>query len=718
LFLAGYRGPRRRLRAALLRSSGALGFLFFASTADADEAATANSAAVDAAPAAAEAIPEQVLVTAPRSQLLGVAETSSQGLVLQQELLEIPAFRPSQLLETVPGLVVTSHSGEGKANQYLLRGFNLDHGTDLATFIDGMPVNLRTQAHGQGYTDLGFFIPELASGINFTKGPYFASEGDFASVGAVHLGYLNEITDQFTATAGTLNYERLFGAGTRDWGGGHVLGAFELVHYDGPWTHPDDFRKVNAVLRYSQGEANEGFSITGMYYRALWNATTDQPVRSMDQSYMQTLDLTAISRWGSLDPTDGGQSQRSSLSAVYSHGTLDWHLDANAYVVNNELTLWNNFTHFLVDPVHGDQEAQHEVRMIYGGGVSYTIYGNLLGANSETLIGVQGRYDDIHVDHLSTQDRVLLPNGILEDDRVGEGGAGAYAQLSDYWTEWFRSIIGVREDYLAATDRGTNTGNVNATLFQPKGSLILTPLDNWEFYLSAGRGFHSDDVRGVTQAQQQGIAGAPLIARSTGEEVGVRTTVLPNLTATLTYFQIDFQSETRYQPDVGADAAGPPSRRTGIEFNTTYQPFEWLEFYTSFAASHARFTTPFDDGTGHIGEYIPNAPTAIGSFAAYLRNLGPWSAGLEYRYLGSFPQTPDNQIRGKGYGEFNLDSSYALDNGWKLSLGIYNLLNTHADAAAFWYIDRLPGEPAGGVADQHIHPLEPISFRFTLGKTF
>jgi outer membrane receptor protein involved in Fe transport len=186
----------------------------------------------------------------------------------------------------------------------------------------------------------------------------------------------------------------------------------------------------------------------------------------------------------------------------------------------------------------------------------------------------------------------------------------------------------------------------------------------------------------------------------------------------LTYFQIDFQSETRYQPDVGADAAGAPSRRTGIEFNTTYQPFDWLEFYTSFAASHARFTTPFDDGTGHIGEYIPNAPTAIGSFAVYLRNLGPWSAGLEYRYLGSFPQTPDNQIRGKGYGEINLNSSYALESGWKFSLGIYNLLDTHADAAEFWYIDRLPGEPAGGVADQHIHPLEPLSFRFTVGKTF
>lgn len=667
---------------------------------------------------APEAIPEQVLVTAPRAQLLGTAETSSQGIVLPQELTEIPAYRPAQLLETVPGLVVTSHSGEGKANQYMLRGFDLDHGTDLATFVDGMPVNLRTNAHGQGYTDLNFFIPELAAGLDFSKGPYFASEGDFASVGAVHIAYADEIPDQVTATAGTMNYQRLFGAGTQAIAGGNVLGAVELVHYDGPWVHGDDLRKLNAVFRYSEGEAREGFSLTGMYYRGLWNATTDQPVRAMDSAYMQSLNLTPISRYGSLDPADGGQSQRASFSAIYSHGTLDWHLDASAYVINSEMTLWNDFTHFLNDPANGDQEAQHEVRLYYGGAIGYALYGNLLGAGSEFLTGVQGRFDNIDVSHLHTQDRIPLPNGVLESDRVGEGSIAGYAQLTDYWTAWVRTVVGVREDYLSATDRGTNQGNAGATLFEPKGSLIVTPFDFLELYVSGGRGFHSDDVRGVTQAQQQGTGGAPLIAASTGEEAGLRTTPLSNLTATLTFFQIDFQSETTYDPDVGMDSAGPPSRRTGFEFNVTYQPFDWLEFYGSIASSHARYTTPYDDGTGHIGEYIPNAPTAIGSLAAYLRNLGPWSAGLEFRYLGGFPLTPDGAVRGKGYGEFNLDGGYALENGWKLTLAVFNLLDTRANAAEFWYIDRLPGEPADGVAGLHVHPLEPRAFRFSLTKSF
>ena len=301
-------------------------------------------------------------------------------------MLELPVYRAGQLLETVPGLVVTIHSGEGKANQYLLRGFNLDHGTDLATFIDGMPINMRTHAHGQGYTDLNFFIPELATGINYTKGPYFAAEGDYASVAAVHIGYLDEIQDQASVTGGSFNYERLFGAATRDFLNGRVLGGLELVHYDGPWTHPDGVRKINAVLRYSEGEAREGWSLTGMYYRGLWNATTDQPERAMDPAYMASLGLTPISRFGTLDPSDAGQAQRMSLSGIYSHGTLDWHVDANAYAINNRLTLWNNFTHFLDDPINGDQHAQNDTRMIYGGGASYTQYGMLLGANSETVV--------------------------------------------------------------------------------------------------------------------------------------------------------------------------------------------------------------------------------------------------------------------------------------------------------------------------------------------
>lgn len=372
------------------------------------EVAQAAPAIVVEAPATPDQMPEQVTVTAERTQLLGIATTSSQGEVVQQELQLTPAYRAGQLLETVPGLVVTAHSGEGKANQYLLRGFNLDHGTDLATFIDNMPANMPTHAHGQGYTDLNFLIPELVQSVQFTKGPYFAEEGDFASVGSDHIGILDTIDNQATATVGTLGFQRLFAEGSQNTGNATLLGALELLHYDGPWTHSDDQRKINAVLRYSEGDAGNGYSITAMYYRSLWNATTDQPVRAMDENL--------INRFGTLDPSDGGQAQRMSLSGQYRADIGAGHFDANAYTIYNRLTLWNDFTHFLADPIHGDQEAQNENRAVVGGAADYEISSKVLGFDNDLLAGVQTRYDDNHVSRDATKDRQYLST--TEDDRV------------------------------------------------------------------------------------------------------------------------------------------------------------------------------------------------------------------------------------------------------------------------------------------------------------
>jgi hypothetical protein len=453
---------------------------------------------------------------------------------------------------------------------------------------------------------------------------------------------------------------------------------------------------VNAVVRYSQGETSEGFSVTGMYYRGLWNATTDQPERAVTEGL--------IGRFGTLDPSDGGQARRMSLSAIYSHGTLDYHFDANAYVINSQLTLWNNFTHFLDDPVNGDQEAQDDVRTIFGGTASYTLFGMLFGSNSETVFGFQTRYDTIHVDRLHTKERV--PLSVTIDDHVREGSVGAYAQLTDYWTEWFRTVLGVREDYYKASDRGSNAGNGEGSLFQPKASLIFTPFDKWEFYVSAGKGFHSNDFRAVP-------SGGTFIAPSKGWEVGVRATPIPELTATVTAFEIYFNSELVYDPDVGQTSAGRPSRRQGIEINTTYTPFDWLEIYGSAAFSHARFT---DDDPA--GKFIPDAPQIISSLGVYVRNLGRWSGALEFRYLGPHPLIEDNSVTSAGDQEVNMNIGYDFGEGWKTQLGIFNVLNSKDNAADFYYTDRLPGEPPEGVADFHFHPLEPRSFRLTVTKEF
>src|SRR5882724_7955983 len=223
------------------------------------------------APAVTPAPLSEVVVTAERLQLIGTATTASEGIVVNDELALTPAYRPGQLLETVPGLVVTQHSGEGKANQYLMRGYNLDHGTNLATFVDGIPINEPSHAHGQGYTDLNFLIPELATDIHYTKGTYYASEGDFSAVGAIHVGYVDTIEDQISLTGGMWGFQRLFTAGSTPLNDGNLLGAVELQHYDGPWTTPGDQRKINTVLRYSGGDSQNGYSLTGSFYHGQWN---------------------------------------------------------------------------------------------------------------------------------------------------------------------------------------------------------------------------------------------------------------------------------------------------------------------------------------------------------------------------------------------------------------------------------------------------------------
>jgi outer membrane receptor protein involved in Fe transport len=700
----------------------------------------------------------EITITAERLELLGTASSASEGMVEDQELQYTPAYRPGQLLETVPGLIVTLHSGEGKANQYLMRGYNLDHGTDLQTYVDGMPVNQPTHAHGQGYTDLNFMIPELAEAIGYTKGPYYAGVGDFGAVGSVRMSYRDTIADQVSVSLGTLDYQRYFAAGSQPLGDGHLLAAMEFQHYDGPFLTPDDARKENAVLRYSQGDEHNGYSITGMFYHQLWTNTTDLPVRAIT-------DGVVPDRFGTLNPTDGGHAQRASVSGEYHASAGAGQFSASGFLIYNQLHLFNDFTQYLFDPIHGDQEDQFENRRVLGGAANYTQPLALGPFHNEVALGVLTRYDLLGVGRLPSEDQVPLspppssdPASFSNNDQVYLFAGAAYLQATTHWSSTFRSVLGVRDDYQHGTDvdylaalhatAGYSNGGTKAqSLLQPKASLIYTPTNFLEFYLAAGQGFHSADLRGVNQDRSVdlGLPNTPLLAKQDGEEVGVRAEVARNIAATFAVYNLWQQSETIIDPDVGQDTAGPPSRRYGYEINITYQIRRWLEFYGSFSGDHTRFTHPFDDGTGHLGDHITDAPYATGSAALYLTHLGRWSGGLDYRFLGNYPlssgpcvnaaamhdfpgasscasaPTAPGQIDGKGFGELNLDVQYALPSGWGASIGIYNILNTHAAAAEFWYVDRLKSEIDAypdGRADVHEHPLEPVMVRLTLSRRF
>jgi hypothetical protein len=659
---------------------------------------------------------QEVVVTAERLQLIGTATSASEGVVANDELSLTPAYRPGQLLETVPGLVVTLHSGEGKANQYLMRGYNLDHGTDLATFVDDMPVNEPSHAHGQGYTDLNFLIPELVTNVTYTKGTDYAEEGDFASVGSVHINYLDTIADQVSLSLGTFDFQRMFSAGSSALGPGQLLGALELQHYDGPWVTPGDQRKLNALLRYSEGTAQDGYSVTASLYHGLWNNQTDVPERAIAQGL--------ITRFGQLDASDQGRAQRANLTGEDHMLLGSGQLTLSGYVFGNQLSMFNDFTHFLVDPVNGDQEEQHEDRTALGGAIRYQLPIQWFGRENELLAGTQERYDFLDVTRVPTKDAQPIPAadhplGFSESDQIRLASNAVYAQAITHWSELFRSVLGLREDFMYGHDVGTNPGSASRALFEPKGSLIFRPEAGTELYVSAGRGFHSDDLRGVNQARITDTAGAPLIASQTGEELGLRQELFEHkVAATVALFNLDAQSEITYNPDVGMDSAGPGSHRIGYEINATYQALRWLEFYGSYSQDRARYTTPYNDGTGHIGEFLPNAPFATGSFNIYIKHLGAWSGGLEYRYLGAFPLSADDHVQGSGYGEWNGDVHYAFGAGLSVTAGVFNLLNTRANAMEYWYVDRLPGEPAGGQADVHIHPLEPLSLRIGLSLTF
>lgn len=695
--------------------------------------ATARPLAADAGAADNSTI----VVTASRIDMTGNASTASQGIVSRKEVELRPIYRPGQLYESIPGLVVTIHSGEGKAQQYLIRGYNLDHGTDFANFIDDMPVNRPTNAHGQGYSDLGFLIPQIVSAIDYTKGPYYAGIGDFGSVASSHTRLLDELPAQVTGTVGTDGFQDLFGGGTFHLGGDRrLLAAAQLGHYDGPWQPGQNFRKVNAILRYSQGTAGDRFTLTAMAYASEGRLITDQPERAIEQGL--------IDRFGTLDPSDYSRSQRYSLSAHLEKPVGPGQFSASLYAIRSTMTLWNNFTHYLVDPVNGDQTEQDETRTTLGGRAGYTVKARIAGIEVESVAGLQARYDSVFVDRKHTVGRdTVLPtcfqegddgnfayaavNGNCNADHVRILTLSPHVQETVRWAPWLRTVLGLRADYTHATDRSEVTGTHGSGgqwLVQPKGSLILGPWGRTEFYFSMGRGFHSNDVRGVfgtVPEQGTSLAGGttPMLSRTTGMELGLRTGIVRGLQVQLAVFQQDFGSELVYNADSGQDEAGAPSRRQGIEVSAQYHPLRWLELNTDLAFSKPRYRTADLAAYGLNEPYIADAPNFIYSAGILLDGLGGWSGSLQWRRLGTHSLDDGNKYpQDSGYSEWNIDIGYAFVGGWKAQVAIFNLFGSKEAAADYYYTSRLPGEPAEGVTGFQTHPLEPRSARFSITKYF
>lgn len=652
-------------------------------------------------------------VTEPGESLIGIADASSQGAVTAEQIDLRPVGRPGDILETIPGLVISQHSGEGKANQYYLRGFNLDHGTDFATTVAGMQINMPTHAHGHGYTDLNFVIPELVSGIQYKKGPYFVEDGDFTTAGSANVNYVNTV-EKPTALlqGGSDSYVRGLLLGSPKVGEGNLLYAFEGVYNNGPWVNPDHFKKYNGVLRYSVGDAPNGFSITGMGYQASWNSSDQIPLRAVDDG--------EIPRFGTIDPTDGGETHRYSLSGEYQHAGLQSVTRAAAYAIDYKLNLWSNFTYFLDDPVHGDQIEQTDDRSVYGAKLTHRWLAKWGGFSVENEVGFQGRFDDIHhIGLYHTEARQRLST--TRQDKVQQASGAVFFQNDTEWSSKFRTILGLRGDLYHFDVTGEsdpeNSGRLTQGIFSPKLSMIFGPFNQTEIYANLGYGFHSNDARGATIKvdPSTGEPASPVtpLARAKAAEVGVRTFPVPKWQTTVAFWGLDIASELIFVGDAGTTEPSRPSQRCGVEWSNYYRILPWLTLDLDLSVSRARFTD--DDPAGSA---IPGAVENVVAGGVSVDGLAGLFGSLHVRYFGPRPLIEDSSVRSNSSTTLNALLGYEIVRGLRAQIEVLNILNAKVSDIDYYYVSRLPGEPAAGVDDIHFHPTQPRSARVGLSYAF
>jgi hypothetical protein len=681
-------------------------------------------------------------VAAPRLETITVVATgvshmdaASAGDVGRDQIAGQPLLRPAAVLESVPGLIVTQHSGEGKANQYFLRAFNLDHGTDFAIEVDDMPVNMVTHAHGQGYSDLNFLIPELIADLHYKKGPYYADEGDFATAGAARFGLISEPPASATLGYGADGYRRGLLLGSTRIAGGTLLAAGDAYHNDGPFEVPDDYLRLNGVLRYRQGDDRDFFSATAMAYRGRWNATDQVPERAIDAGL--------IGRFGSLNPSDGGESSRSSLSFSRARQSKGGAEQISAYVIRYQLDLWSTFTYDLRNPQSGDQMLQHDDRIVYGLKGSRTWAGVLAGQPVTNLLGVQARFDDIRdVGIFPTLRRQIL--GTTQDAGVRESSAALYAESSIEWREGLRTVIGAREDRfdfrvadkmraadgacnLRSDPLGCDSGSRSSSLFSPKVGLILGPWDKTMYFLNLADGYHSNDARGITRSgENPAVTPVTPLTRATSAEIGLRSTSVPNLEASLALFRLKLSSELVFSGDAGVTAPTGATTRTGIELGSTYRISDWLSAELNAALTRARFdrdAPPDDLGCGDaaashpcarpiaiVGRYVPGSPTRVVDAGLSARRESGWFGALRARHFGESPLVEDDGARSPAYTTVDGQIGYRGPHHFLLALDVFNIAGVKWNDIEYYYVSRLRGA-AAPQADYVVHPGVPRTFR-------
>jgi len=656
-------------------------------------------------------------VTGRASDLLGQTDSASAGVIGQAEFEFRPISRPGELVEVVPGMMATQHSGSGKANQFFLRGFNLDHGTDFSGMVDGVPLNLPSHGHGQGYLDLNSIIPELVDIVEYGKGPYHAEMGDFSSAGYVRFHTKHKMDKGLIKFGyGEDDYYRGVIANSHQIGEGDLLYGAEVNFYEGPWVKEESLNKFNGLLRYTVDEGYKGYAIIGTAYKSNWDSTEQIPDRAVkEQGY---------SELGTIDPTAGGDMERYSLAGNWWRQSEYGETELSAYAVYSDFNLYSNFTYFLNDQVNGDQITQRDRRYIFGGEGKHTKYDDWFGFDVKNIVGLQIRHDYIpNVALYKSREREILST--VTEHEVSQTSIGIYLENEVQWAEKFKSILGLRGDFYEydVDSRSTpiNSGQTDDAQFSPKLSLVAGPWYDTEYYFNMGYGFHSNDARGTTIQIDPDTLGTatqvdPLVS-TRGAEIGLRNQYFPGLVTTVSLWWLELDSELVFVGDGGSTEASGKSQRYGIEISNYYKPLDWLTLDFDVALSQSEYTEASSNEND-----VPNSVGRTISGGATIDLPNGIFGSLRVRHFGDMPLTEDGSVYADSTTVVNLGTGYRYKD-YRVELNVLNLFDSGDTDIAYYYESRLAGEPIGpeangGYNDKISHPVEPRTIRVQMSVSF
>lgn len=620
------------------------------------------------------------------------------------DLMTNPVNSSQEILRKVPGLFIGQHAGGGKAEQIFLRGFDVDHGTDVALSVDGMPINMVSHAHGQGYSDLHFIIPETVNKIDFGKGPYKANQGNFATAGFVSFQTKDKLDNSsITLEAGQFNTTRmvgLFNLLENDKKQNAYI-ATEYILTDGPFDSPQNFNRFNLLGKYNvQLDNSSTLTMQASRFSSRWDASGQIPNRLVENG--------TISRFGAVDDTEGGFTSRTNF--ILSHQKS---IDENTYVKTNvfyskyDFTLLSNFTFFLVDPINGDQIKQKESRNLYGANTEFNIKIFLDNSVVSLQSGVGFRADEIDGIELS---RTLNRQEVLENIQLGDiDESNMYGYFnSEFKLNKFKIAPAVRLDYFKfnyqnALEPLFKTLSTTAVKFSPKLNLSYSQSNNVEYFIKTGFGFHSNDSRVALQQDKEVVPGV------FGVDVGNVWKPTSNLIINTALWTLFSQQEFVYVGDAGVVEASGKSRRYGVDLGFRYQLSDYI--FADFDGNYAFART----GTNYE-EYIPLAPKFSSTGGITLKDYKGFSAGMKYRYLGDRAANEDNSIIAKGYFVSDINVNYKINN-FNIGLTIENIFNTKWNETQFLTESRLKNE-AQPVEEIHFTPGTPLFTKIKIGYNF